>query len=637
MAKKAQTQTGSRAIRAIFGDAEAAAEDDKLPADPDANELRDGVKPGQWPGWPDMAMPPKHPVKVIGRNAAGSEYYFLTATGHFRTISKFDGRTLADLYAPLSNTLKWCWPAFGKKKVWDDELGQEVEKLVVKRVERDQAFDCLMNEAARKPDFDPYSQHHGRGGWQDSQGRFLWHSGGWLWAVTGKKLERSRPAEHDGFLYTRQAATIEPWREPVTVEESPARRILEDLRTWNWQRPYLDPILVLGWLGTALMGGALKARPILFTSGGAGVGKSTLLELLRTTLEGAVITTVNTTAAGIYQRAKLDSLPFLVDELESKAGSTRADNVIELARVAYTGGDISRGGQDHEATTFTARNSFGFFAINPPPMGPQDKSRMALVNLSRLDRPNGIGRKLTISADTDGRMILRQIMDGWHDFQTRLLPNMWEELAPHGLDSRAIDTFGTLLAAAELLVGPEALEECGLPVTEPNRLGEIVAAATAIERSETLDNWHECLDVLFQSQIDAWRDGVKPTIGGVCEQLRLGPSNGGWDAIGARERLSLVNLGAIDKGKNGHAPQLGPCLAVPADGPVLKRIFGDTKFHNGVWYSALKGGPRDVVIQGLRNGQKVKINGVTKTCLLIDLEAFEAWSQRQQEERPARD
>ncbi|GAA2871857.1 hypothetical protein GCM10010837_24240 [Aminobacter niigataensis] len=624
MAKKAQTQTGNRAIRAIFGDAQSIAEDEKPIVDLDPNEPRNGIKPGQWPGWPDSAMPPEHPVKVIGRNAAGSEYYFLTATGHFRTISKFDGRTLADLYAPLSDTLKWCWPAFGKKKVWDQEQGQEVEKLVVKRVERDQAFDCLMNEAARKPDFDPYSQHRGRGGWQDSQGRFLWHSGGWLWAANGSKLERSRPAEHDGFLYTRQAATIEPWREAVRPEESPARRILNDLRTWNWQRPYLDPILVLGWLGTALMGGALKARPILFTSGGAGVGKSTLLELMRSALEGAVITTVNTTAAGIYQRAKLDSLPFLVDELESKAGSTRADNVIELARVAYTGGDISRGGQDHEATTFTARNSFGFFAINPPPMGPQDKSRMALVNLARLNSQNAL--KLTLKPETDGRMMLRQIMDGWTDFQGRLLSNYYDELKPHGLDSRAIDTFGTLLAAAELLVGPEALEDCGLPVASVGRLGEMVAAATSIERSETLDNWHECLDHLFQSPIDAWRDGVKPTIGQVCEKLRQGPSQGGWDAAGARERLQLVNLGAVDKGKVRGAPHIGACLAVPLDGPMLKRIFADTKFQQSVWYSALKGAPTDIVIRGLGNGQKVRINDSVKTCLLIDLDAFEEYA-----------
>ncbi|WP_189553583.1 hypothetical protein, partial [Mesorhizobium sp. M8A.F.Ca.ET.021.01.1.1] len=136
-------------------------------------------------------------------------------------------------------------------------------------------------------------------------------------------------------------------------------------------------------------------------------------------------------------------------------------------------------------------------AINAPPMGAQDKSRMAILNLSRLDKKNGIGRKVVLKAETDGRMMLRQIMDGWRDYNDRLLVNYWEALAAQGLDARAIDTFGTLLAAAELLVGPAALEDIGLPVTDHERLGEIVAAATAIERNENLDNWHKCLDILM--------------------------------------------------------------------------------------------------------------------------------------------
>lgn len=627
MSKKAQTQTGARAIRAIFADAAMRAEEQTGEQAPDPNLPRQDaegnpMKPGQWPGHPHDRMPPGCPIRVVGRSSDGI-VYCITTSGHFRAVEKWDMPTLTDLFAPRVNDMMWAWPAFGKKKVPDpDDPESQKEIMVVKRVERDQVMTAIIQEAARKPDFDPNTQHRGRGGWEDSDGRFVWHSGGWLWSADGKKLQKARPAEHKGFLYTRQAATIEPWQEPVSVEESPARRILEDLKTWNWQRPYLDPLLVLGWLATALMGGALKARPILFTTGGHGVGKSTLLELLRGVLEGAVISTVNTTAAGIYQRAKQDSLPFLVDELESKSGSTRADNVIELARVAYTGGDISRGGADHEATTFTARNSFGFFAINAPPMGAQDKSRMAMLNLARLDKANGLGRKVSIFADTDGRMMLRQMMDGWGDFKGRIMPNYWEALAQHGLDSRAIDTYGTLLAACELLVGHEPMDDCGLPVFEFNRIGEIVAAATSIERTENLDNWHKCLDHLMQSTINKWSNGEKPTVGGVCENLRIGE----WDAKNCSDRLQLVNLGCKAKGKVPGSE--GPCLAIPADGPALTRIFAETEFHKGVWYGALKQAPPGIVLRDKGNHQKLKINGSTKHCLLVDLEAFDRFTAK---------
>lgn len=625
---KAQTQTGSKAIRAIFADAKAAIEDSDQFLDPDPNLPRDGIKPGQWVGAPHDRLPPACPVTVIGRDADGT-VYCTTATNDFRAIERWDAPTLTGLFAPYLNTMMWAWPAFGEAKVFDPDTGEERKMLVVKRIEIQKVMMALQAEAARRPLFDPAKQRRGRGGWRDKQDGFIWHSGSWLWSSTGKdkhtKLERAKPGEHEGFLYTRQATTVEPWREHVTQEESPALRILEDLRTWNWQRPYLDPILLLGWIATAIMGGALKARPVVFTTGGAGVGKSTLQELMKGALADIVTTSVNTTAAGIYQRGKHDALPFMVDELESKPGSTRAESVIELARVAYTGGDISRGGQDHEATSFTAQQSFLFSAINAPPMGAQDKSRMAILNLSRLDKKNGIGRKVVLKAETDGRMMLRQIMDGWRDYNDRLLVNYWEALAAQGLDARAIDTFGTLLAAAELLVGPAALEDIGLPVTDHERLGEIVAAATAIERNENLDNWHKCLDILMQSQIDAWREGVKPTIGGVLEKLRDGPNQGGWDARGAQERLYLVNLSAIDKGK--ISPDIGPCLAVPADGPMLQRIFSDTEFHKGVWYSALKQAPPNVVLRDKGNHQKVRINGSLKHCLLVDLDAFEKFAQ----------
>ncbi|MCW5697905.1 MAG: hypothetical protein KIS96_14390 [Bauldia sp.] len=627
---KAQTQVGTRALRAIFADAKRRADDHGDQPDPDPNIPRkdkDGneVKAGQWLGAPHDRMPPDCPVQVVGWDETGV-VYCTSSTGFLRKMETWDAASLAGLFAPRINTMMYLWPAWSKPKKISEEVTLPAR---VVRVENNNVMYCLKNEAARLPTFDPNKQHRGRGGWQDNQNRFIWHSGNYLWTVDtagGRSvLEKSRPSFHDGFLYTRQASTVEPWQERISHTESPAQRIFADLRTWKWERPYLDPVLVLGWLGCAIMGGALRQRPVVFTTGGAGVGKSTLQELLIGALGPMVTSTVNTTAAGIYQRAKMDSLPFMVDELESKAGSSRETAVIELARVAYTGGDISRGGADHEASTFMARQAFFFSAINAPPMNTQDKTRMALLNLSRLDKANAIDRKPEFS-DVDGRMLLRQVMDGWPDFYPRLYQNYWDALAPQQLDSRAINTFGTLLAAAELLVGPEALEDVGLPVTEINHLGQVVAAATALERLENLDNWHKCLDLLFQASIEAWREGMRPTVGQVAEKLRLGVNGDGWDAANARERLQLVNLGCVAAGKLGSG--IGPCLAVPADGPVLKRVFADTEFYNGVWYTALKQAPKNIVLRDLGNAQKVKINGSTKHCLLVDLDAFEAFQRK---------
>jgi len=92
------------------------------------------------------------------------------------------------------------------------------------------------------------------------------------------------------------------------------------------------------------------------------------------------------------------------------------------------------------------------------------------------------------------------------------------------------------------------------------------------------------------------------------------------DIVNARDRLRLVSLGMVDKHKVD--PNIGYCLAIPADGPMLQRIFADTIWHKSVWYSALKQAPTDIVLRDRGNAQKVKINGVTKHCLLVDLNAF---------------
>lgn len=622
--------TGRRITRAVFADAmdeidearalTSAPDPNLARADPDDPER--AIKPGQWDGFPDNAMPPHCPFTVIGRDTDGT-VYCVAATGHLRAMTKFDDTTIGDLAAPLINDARWAWPAWSKeKRITDGETGEvTVIPPRVVRLETKSAGQAIIQEAARKPDFDPRRQHRGRGGWRLSDDGFLWHSGRWLWRSDKGRLVRAAPTMHDGYLYTRQTPTIEPWREPVEAADSPAQRILADLKTWNWSRGFLDPVLVLGWLVTALMGGALKARPIVFTTGGAGVGKSTLHELVKGVLAGTVFATVDTTAAGIYQHIKQDSLPVLVDELEAKAGSHKAQTVIELMRVAYTGGDVARGGQDHDGTLFTMRSAFFGSAINPPPLLPQDVSRMALLNLSPLDARVAAEARSVTYADHDGRMLLRQVLDGWPRFN-ELLQTYWAVLHAQKLDSRAIDTYGTLMAAAELAVGQDALLDAGLPADDPEALGQMIASATAFARAQELQNWHKCIDWLLQAPIEGWRGGERLTVGGVLGELRGDDPDGERLSLHhAQKRLYHANLTVRDKGK----PFDGYQLAVPKDGPQLRRLFADTEWYGSGWWHALQQAPDSIVHRGSDGCFTNKINGAARKTLLVDLDAFDAY------------
>ncbi|AZN71848.1 hypothetical protein D5400_11680 [Georhizobium profundi] len=614
--RKTINHAGVTGTRAVFLDAMRWIESRAIAEDPDPNFSRDGIKPGQWPGAPWDNLPPNCPVQVLGHN--GDLIYCRSATGQLHEVERWDYPTLVKLFAPYINFLYWAWPGFGSGG--KDADGQELPPIV-KRVERDKAVTCLIAEGKRRGLFDPKKRVRGRGGWMAANGAFVWHSGERIWTVdSGLKLSCADPGEHDGDFYTKLPSVMEPWQMPVNILDTPASRILEDLKTWNWERPYLDPLLLLGWIGTAFMGGALANRPIVFTTGGAGVGKSTLHQVTEAILDDAVHALVDTTAAGIYQHVKHDSLPVTVDELEAKKGSTKATAVIELARLAFSGGKMARGGASHDGTTFQARSCFMFSAILHPPLAVQDKTRMAILNLRKLNK--GHGREPVIN-DADGRMLLRQVMDGWTGFNTKILPDWRKTLHMAEFDARAISTYGTLLAAAELLVGPLAMEAIGLPVGDQHALAEMIQEATSVERAEQMEKWQECLEHLLAAPIEGYNGGQRMTVGSVLHEFE----NVGQTIEITRDKLALAGLGIRRAGDPGQ----GPCLAIPAQHPALGKIFQDTDFYDGGWINALKQGPDQVVLtKAPKNTKVVKISRVAKHCLLVDLGSYDAMMPKEQ-------
>lgn len=625
MARQIKTQTGSKAIRAIFLDAQRRLEDDRPHDDPEPSLARyGGIKPGQWTGAPWNDMPPECPVRVLGMK--NGVVYIVSATGVLHAVERWDHPTMMMLFAPCPNYPLWAWPAFGKAE-GSDEHGEPIPPKV-KRLERDKCVAALISEAGRRGIFDPSEQQRGRGGWKTPDGQFIWHSGDRLWAmppaVNGKvgEIQSAKPAEYMGYFYAKDSAILSPWQSPVDWRDSPAHQLLADLKTWNWERPYLDPILYLGWLATGLMGGALEVRPIVFTTGGAGVGKSTLHGITRALFGSALYSTANTTAAGIYQNIKHDSRPVAVDEFEAKARGDKEQTIIELARQAYSGAKLYRGGQNHDGVEFELRSSFLFSAIMHPPLGVQDKSRMAILNLKKLDKGHG---RYPVISDEAGRMVLRQIMDGWSHFQDVLLPRWKVILNKVGFDARAIDTYGTLLAAAELLVSVAGLVDAGMPSMagtsgeslsiDEEAVIDIIRHATSAELAEQLEKWQDVIEKLLSATIDSYKSGTRKTVGKVLEQFETRQ----LQLDEAREELAHAGLGLRPSGD----PSPGYVLAVPPSHPALDKIFGDGPYREGGWIVALKQAPEAVVPRKLSNGYVNRISKVAHRCLLVDIAAYE--------------
>jgi hypothetical protein len=618
----------ARTIRALFSDARAELDADKGPADPPAHLARNGVLPGKWPGFPYDTMPPECPVQVHGYN--GTTIYVTDAGGQLIELEKLDGVSLTKLFGRQQNYCEWSFPRFGKAQ----KNSEGEEYFPINGLEYQKMGRCFVAEAHRKGLFDPERQHRGRGGWTNAHGDFLWHSGEWLWISQNRRLQRARPNAVDGKLYTVAPNLLTPWAETVPAEESPAAKILEILTSWNWQRPYLDPFLVLGWIVTALMGGALPMRPIVFTTGGPGVGKTTLHNLIQAVLDTAVMHTSDTTSAGITQEKERDSTAVIVDEFEADATNRmKRKAVIDLARISAYGGRIFRGGADHKGVSFEARFSFFFSAILAPPMGTADKSRMAVINLDELPKGIDTGQmeKRTVGAD-DGRQMLRQIMDGWHDFRASILPDWQNTLRRQDFNERAIDTYATLLAAAQLVLGAAAMEKAGLPVDDQNALGEMISEATRSERASQRPPWQKCLEHLLSAPIQAYKGGERPTVGGTLDALEAGEPFKDFD--NARDALRLAELALLDKlprrqadkhGRKKFEQVQGYALAIPPAAQALEDIFRDTEWEQGRWVDQLKQAPSSVVLRGSSNDFRFKINRSTKVCVVIDFAAYDAW------------
>src|SRR3546814_4223950 len=120
---------------------------------------------------------------------------------------------------------------------------------------------------------------------------------------------------------------------------------------FRWTKPG-SAALLSGWVALAPLCGALRWRPHVWLTGGAGSGKTTVLnEYVHPLMAGCdLFAQGNSSEAGIRQELKADALPVLFDESEQndEREAARVQAVLALNRQAST---------ESEAKTFkgTAR------------------------------------------------------------------------------------------------------------------------------------------------------------------------------------------------------------------------------------------------------------------------------------------
>lgn len=254
------------------------------------------------------------------------------------------------------------------------ELNFPGEKGLSKKL----AVNWLQRMAYRRGYFDPNSLR-GRGAWRDD-GRHVFHFGHKLW-VDGAMMDVTKV--DSTYIYEQGRRLRLPASEPLSTADG--KRLFESFQMFAWTRP-ASAILMAGWCALAPVGGALRWRPHAWVTGGAGSGKTTILNYVHWLLNGTnIYAQGNSTEAGIRQTLRTDSRPVIFDESEQNNDreAMRMQNVLSLVRQSSTESDAQtlKGTQGGDAMHFVIRSMFCMGSIQVGLKQQADMERISILAL----------------------------------------------------------------------------------------------------------------------------------------------------------------------------------------------------------------------------------------------------------------
>lgn len=532
-------------------------------------------------------LPDNCPVTALGTKKG--TYYYIDALGQFRELKdKEHARTiLLGLLGPnieFATTMYAKLSADGFPTGWKpDEFGKD-----------------LMAECALKGVWEPFERVRGAGVWLDDDGEIVIHSGDTII----ENGEARDPGVSGAYVYPSEPPRQKPWEGDVKADDF--KDLYGLLKTWSWRRPDIDPMLLLGWIGAAFVGGALKWRPLMWLTGDRGTGKSTLQEVLNCLFNNSILSVSDPTPAAIFQKIGFSSLPVALDEMEPEADNKKVQNIIKLARQACSGGVILRGSAEGNASEFKARNCYLFSSILVPALLPQDRSRMAILELDAITgTPPKINRK---SLAEIGRKILKRMIDKRDDFRENF-EKIRIGFNKIGFDSRGCDQFGTIIAAAQVLLYDD-------PMTNDDvvEISELMRDVIEGEQFDNDANHVQCRNHLLTSILDTFKDGRKRSIGDwIAQASERENTNGHEDPDNAHKTLAAVGL-KVEKEFDKETNSMKLYLLVATKNQGLEKIFDKTQWAGGVWTQAFRRFPGSIAHNTRRFG------GVPSKCTAIPID-----------------
>lgn len=339
------------------------------------------------------------------------------------------------------------------------------ENFAIKgKLEKKMALNWIVRKAASRGIYD-LSRIRGRGAWTD-KGRSVFHHGGFL-TVDGVYTEITDFESH--YVYEKNRSLPEIADTALTDEEG--RDLLDIAAVFRWAKP-ASAALLTGFVALAPLCGAIRWRPHIWLNGGAGSGKSTVLnDYVHLLLNGMdLYAQGNSSEAGIRQELKGDALPVLFDESESNNDreAMRIQSVLSLIRQASTESQARtlKGTAGGDAMSFHIRSMFCLASIQVGIKYQADIERMTVLSLlPKRDDPNAadtwkrISEALyTIKRDDTlpARLVKRSL--NLLPITLKNISTFSEACALRFGSQRDGDQYGTLMAGAWSMISSELVD-----------------------------------------------------------------------------------------------------------------------------------------------------------------------------------
>ena len=438
----------------------------------------------------------------------------------------------------------------------------------------------------------------GRGAWMDPNGLLL-HLGNRILPPTQNKYVI--PEQYDdgeGTVYERLPRLAGPVPSTKAVNLPQARAVLSLFTDLLWRDPLYGHLLA-GWTVLAPVCGALDWKPHVWTVGGAGSGKTTVLTQLVHPLLGGmcgVFAEGGSTEAGIRQELEADALPVIVDEVERTSDklARQLDAILALAKSASSSrAKTLKGSIVGQPLTYDTRSMFYLSSIGGGAESRAEQSRFCVLELlgsesigviSRQRHWEGYAPRLRRVDVELGRRLVARTVKWLRDGSLRESIQVCKEAAMLVFgEARVADQYGTLIAGAQTLVSNE------IPTIEGVK--RFLNDLDAEEQVDLQPEANEILHVILQA-----REGVDTEKGrkiiSVGELIDCADDSFQLERIIAQEvaEATLRRLGMMVKFDEGEK-----VLALAHTSEWVKRKLGQTPFSVS-WVRTLR------TLKGVRPG-----------------------------------